>query len=526
MMSRRKAFLILILGAILIFLIYRPVINSYFLSEDYEWWSYVRGKGILEVLSYFISPPAGSTGIDRSLIWAEYRPLVGLSFWLNVNFSWMNPTAFHITNLIIHLGNYLLVVTLAYTFLKKKWPAILAGFLFIIFPFQSEAVAWSDGRCDSLLTLFYLISFYLFSKSIKSFPKAQSSLSLLFFILALTAKEAAVSLPLALMFYTVFNQKGNFLQRLKRAIIKTVAFWAVLIFYFIFRGFYVGEINVLNEASTFNPLFTRVATLYLIFLIISLVLFITMQKSKNFHTDTDKVKLMLFLAFLIGIFYLPTIWIPTQERYLYLPSVAVSIFIANLFFIFWDNEVIARIKFFRVFLALTLFFTSIFSVAYLSERVEDWRKASVIAQSILSDFRAYAKDVPEDSPIYFFNLPDSNHESYIFRAYLYDAIYYDSGKSFKNISVPSAVRGLGNSAVIIEEKNKLILESSDHYVVSMPNFSQDLPFGRHVIEAENYQILWENDRVLNLTLKKDYLGKKGVYFFKYEPASNKLVRIQ
>lgn len=523
MFLKRKVLLIIALGAILIFLIYRSAIDGYFLSEDYEWWPYVKGESLFKVLGYFISPPVDSADASQSLIWSEYRPLTGLAFWLNVNLSWMNPIAFHLTNLIIHLGNFLLVVILAYGFLKKIWPAALAGFIFIIFPFHSEVVVWLDARSSSLAAFFYLGSFYLFSKWIKSLPQRPLylCLSLLSFLVALTAKETAASLPLALMSYTVFNQRGNFLQRLKRATVKTAVFWVALISYFIFRGFYVGELNVFAEASDFNPLFTRVATLYLIFLVTSLVLFITMQKSKNFHTD--KVKLMLFLATLIGIFFLPTIWIPTQERYLYLPSSAASMFIANLFFIFWDNEAFAKMKFSRLFLALILFFTSVFSVSYLSKRVDNWRKASLTAQKILSDFRVYAKDISEDSSLYFFNVPDSYHGSYIFRAYLSDAIYYDSGKSFKRVLIPSTVRGLGNSAVIIEGKNKLILESNDHYVVSMPNFSQSLPFGGHVIETEDYQILWENDQKLNLTLKKDFLGKENVYFFYYDPNLNRLL---
>lgn len=524
MFSKRRILSIIALGAILIFLIYHPAINGYFLSEDYEWWAYVRGKNLLEVLGYFISPPVNTADVSRSLIWQEYRPLIGLSFWFDVNFFWMKPFFFHLTNLIIHLGNYLLVVALTYGFLKRVWPAILAGFLFIIFPFHSEVVVWMDARSSSLAALFYLTSFCLFLKWTKSERMTLFYLSLLSFAIAITAKETAVSLPLAMTAYLIFNGKGNLSKRFKEVIIKTIGFWAVFIFYFYFRGFYVGQLNIFEEAGDFNPVFTRITGFYIFFLIFSITFFYLVHKVKKINPAA--VKMIIFLAILIGIFFLPTIWIPTQERYLYLPSAAACIYVANLFFIFWENKIVAKTKLFKAALVIIILLISASSFSYLNNRVKDWEKASDVAHKILSDFRVYAKDIPEDSPVYFFNLPDNYHQSYIFRAYLSDAIKYETGKTFEKVLVPSAIRGLGKSTVIIKEKSELILESENSYLVSMPNFSRTLPSGEKVIENEYYQILWTDDRRLNLTLKKDFLGKENVYFFYYDPTLNKLLRME
>lgn len=517
-----KILLTILLGLGLILLIYGPIINSYFLGEDYAWWAYVKGKSMIEVLRYFIFPPSQSLA-------GFYHPLVGLSYWFNVNFSWSNPVGFHFFNLIIHGLNYLLVVGLAYFFIKRFTFSLLAGILFIFFPFHSEAVAWIDGRHDLLITLFYLLSFYLgcLSFSDGSCPALSPKqrilfwLSLFSFFLALAAKEMAITLPLAVTVVHFLRCQANTPRRwFTLAPRETVGYWVILGVYFLIHGFYSGNLNPLGAASHLGIIIPRVLIYYLLFLFVSLALFLVLRNRKGWSIVL--LNLLPVLAILIGFVYLPAAFTFTQERYLYLPSAFAAIFLANLFCLFWERGK-EEIRVMRGILIFVLILGSVFSARYLIKRIDDWKKASEIAEKAVNDFKVYARDIPGKSIIYFLNLPDNYHGSYIFRTHVKEAMEYGSRKKFEKIVVLPVTLGLKNSSVKIVSSNHFILESKSGYLIFSPTVSQTLLSGKKIIETEDYRLVVEGDKKLGLFLKNDYLEKVGTFFFDYDGGRLKLL---
>lgn len=501
-------FLVLLLNFILVFLIYFPCLNGYFLGEDYAWWPSVAGKSFFEVLRYFVASPTKALA-------GYYHPLVGLSYWLNVKLSPMNPVEFHLTNLFVHFGNYLLVTAIAYFFFKKKWAALLAGFLFIIFPFHSEAVAWIDGRHDLLMTFFYLLSFYLFLRWHKNKKGIFLVTSVFSFSLALSAKEMAVTLPLTLTFMVyILRCQANPIRDRNR-FTPPVWFWFVLFFYFFLHASYVGHFNPFGAASHLSFIISRVFIFYLIFLSGSLIFFRWAGKKKIL--DKENLKLAPFLAILIGIFYFPAAFTFTEERYLYLPSTVACIFLANLFFLFWSQRWVAKNKLLKTALISLLVVCSAISVKYLKGRIFGWEKAAQIAQKTVYDFKVLAKDISEEATIYFLNLPDNYHGSYIFRTHVASAIQYGSGKKFKKIIFLPTTLTIGESRVEILAKGHLRLVNPGGYLIFSPIVNFIYPNGDKLIENEEYQLLAKKgEKELELTLKKDYLGAKNVIFFEFK----------
>lgn len=130
-----------------------------------------------------------------------YRPLVSLSFFLDLHVWGLNPLGFHLTNLLAHLGTALGVLGLARRLGADVLTAGLAGVAFAIHPIHTESVTFISGRTDVLSTLFFLLALLGYARWRDGGGSLAFGASLGAFFLALAAKEVAVTLPLVLVAY-------------------------------------------------------------------------------------------------------------------------------------------------------------------------------------------------------------------------------------------------------------------------------------------------------------------------------------
>ncbi len=153
------------------------------------------------------SIPAAFTGELERGSTPFYRPLLQTSFILNNLIGGPAARGFHIFNIILHLTACLLF----FEFLKRLGispPGALLGCLFFaVHPLNTQAVAWIPGRNDPLLAVPIMLSAICFIDFIRAGGKGRLAFSLLFFALALTAKESAVMLPLAMAGYALLVPK-------------------------------------------------------------------------------------------------------------------------------------------------------------------------------------------------------------------------------------------------------------------------------------------------------------------------------
>ena len=125
----------------------------------------------------------------------EYRPMVRLSVWLNYQIT-QDATAFHYTNLFLHLGSVISLYFLLALLLENRRYAFFSSLLFALHPIHTTNVFFIHGRTDLVFGFFYLISlllFFVYRKHGKD--RKYYILSLLFFILGLLSKEMTISLP-------------------------------------------------------------------------------------------------------------------------------------------------------------------------------------------------------------------------------------------------------------------------------------------------------------------------------------------
>jgi len=150
---------------------------------------------------------------------ASYVPLTLFTFALEYFFANLNPFLYHLTNLVLHILNTLLVFWFVSLIVgRTSWYVpgragliivpFLSALFFGIHPTRVDSVAWITERKDVLYTLFYfgsLIAYFYFQK--KERNPLYYVISLFLFILSLFAKPMAVTLPVIFLLLDFFEKK-------------------------------------------------------------------------------------------------------------------------------------------------------------------------------------------------------------------------------------------------------------------------------------------------------------------------------
>lgn len=87
-----------------------------------------------------------------------YRPLSQLTYWIDQSIWWRNAFGFHLTSVLLHATNGVLVLVLARALAFSLVPSVAAASLFLVHPIQPQSVAWITNRVDVLATLFVLVA--------------------------------------------------------------------------------------------------------------------------------------------------------------------------------------------------------------------------------------------------------------------------------------------------------------------------------------------------------------------------------
>ena len=183
---------------ILPLIVFSNSLGSYFLIvDDFNTMLHTTRS----VLNIFLTNTYGG------ILGGNYRPVEALSHLIDTHlYGDINPFGRHITNLLLHIFNVILVYKIGSFLTKKKSIGLIAGLLFSVFIINANSlspVAWISGRTDLLVTFFYLISIYFFFKSLSSGSNFIYVISLIAFVLALMSKEMALTFPLIILLYLI-----------------------------------------------------------------------------------------------------------------------------------------------------------------------------------------------------------------------------------------------------------------------------------------------------------------------------------
>ena len=222
----------------------RQLDKSNNLKSNYEWLIYSGLIVLLTIVVYANSVSNGFVNWDdpvwvvnnphiKSLsinsIWSmftifsnsNYCPLTVLVHATEYHFFGLNPHAFHVVNLMLHIFNTLLVFYLMHLIFKRIELSVIVSVFFAIHPMHVESVVWITELKDVLYAFFFILSLIFYVKYINTKQNQVSSikyhkqktyylLTFIFFILSLLAKSAAITLPVILILFDYYLKPINF----------------------------------------------------------------------------------------------------------------------------------------------------------------------------------------------------------------------------------------------------------------------------------------------------------------------------
>lgn len=139
--------------------------------------------------------------LNPSSIGGYYLPLTMTSLMVDYALGGRSTdlTAFHRTNLALHLISTLLVLWILRLLFGSTMLAAGAALLFGLHPLTVEPVAWVSERKTLLATVFALASIGAYVRAAGARRRGWVAVSLLSYLLALLSKPSVVSLPLVLL---------------------------------------------------------------------------------------------------------------------------------------------------------------------------------------------------------------------------------------------------------------------------------------------------------------------------------------
>jgi len=181
----------LMLLALAIVLIFWPLTRAEFINYDDP--DYVTNNAHVR----------GLTG--PNILWAfhslfiYWQPLTWLSYMVDYELYGLKASGFHLTNVVLHVGNSLVL----FLFLKRatgtRWRSLLVTALFALHPLHVETVAWISERKGVLSTLFWFLALVGYERYARRPGAGRYLIVTLCFALGLMAKSMLVTLPFLLL---------------------------------------------------------------------------------------------------------------------------------------------------------------------------------------------------------------------------------------------------------------------------------------------------------------------------------------
>jgi tetratricopeptide (TPR) repeat protein len=199
--SWRRATLAAVAVVIVTLVAFLPALNAGFVSWDDErnfvTNPHFRGLG-LEQLRWMWS----------TTLLGHYVPLSWMTLGADFLLWGMSPRGYHLTNLLFHVANAVLVFALSRRVLAAAghdrygdYGAAFAALIFAVHPLRVESVAWVTERRDVVSLFFYLLAVlaYLRATGGERLRRGPYAGALALFVCALLSKGTSVSVPAVLL---------------------------------------------------------------------------------------------------------------------------------------------------------------------------------------------------------------------------------------------------------------------------------------------------------------------------------------
>jgi tetratricopeptide (TPR) repeat protein len=167
--------------------------------------------------------PQGFARIFSEVYFAAYIPVTIASYAIEYNFWQLQPTGYHVVNVLLHAINGVLVYYFLARLLKNRTAALLAAVIWIVHPLQVETVAWISQRKNLLSMLFTLLALLAHMRSAdEDAPRWALPVAWFTYFLAAFSKPAVVGVPIMFIIYDFFYMKKSIQQTALRNVIPLI----------------------------------------------------------------------------------------------------------------------------------------------------------------------------------------------------------------------------------------------------------------------------------------------------------------
>jgi len=199
--KRGKKCLLFIVFAVTVFALYGQVTTFDFVSfDDFVYVKdnrVVRNGLTLDGLTWAFSAVNAS----------NWHPLTWISHMIDVELFGMSPGKHHLTNVLLHLANSMLLFIFLERTTGAYWRSAIVAALFALHPLHVESVAWISERKDVLSTLFWMLTMLSYSWYVQKRSVARYLSTASCFALGLMAKPMLVTLPFVLLLLDIWPLK-------------------------------------------------------------------------------------------------------------------------------------------------------------------------------------------------------------------------------------------------------------------------------------------------------------------------------
>ncbi|MDX9714927.1 MAG: tetratricopeptide repeat protein [Dissulfurispiraceae bacterium] len=273
-----------------------------------------------------------------------YRPMAGVSYLLDYSLWHENHVGYHLTNLLLHMLNSLMLFMICLRLKVSLIAAFLGSMLFAVHPIHTESVSWISARLDLIAAAFVMLAFICHAEYAKGDKKAVIP-AVLFFSFALFSKEIALAAVIVFALYEILIAKKKigimpyalyglsatiyFVMRYAYLSNSTVniafkPFTDILVLFFSATGFYFYKFIFPFNLSIYIAHIPNVPLFFILgaaLFIITALLYVKGRRIAAFLLSSFIVTLMPSVAGSFTTILSP----PFAERYLYLPSAFLCI---------------------------------------------------------------------------------------------------------------------------------------------------------------------------------------------------------
>jgi hypothetical protein len=142
----------------------------------------------------------------EGIIWAfttthasNWHPLTWLSHMLTCEIYGLNPGGHHVTSLLFHILNTLMLFIVLHQMTRALWQSAFVAALFAVHSLHVESVAWVAQRKDVLSTFFWFATMWAYIRYVECPGLTRYVSVLVLYVLGLMAKPMLVTLPFVLL---------------------------------------------------------------------------------------------------------------------------------------------------------------------------------------------------------------------------------------------------------------------------------------------------------------------------------------